>query len=135
MTILGLFFLIIIFSTYYKWTEKEVNLLMHRSTNNKQFQVKYTDIPFWRYYKNVIFTNFCFIKHVYFERLKWSMKLLTDLGGPSIAPWFCLRLQLCGPRFESQAYTLHFFNLYYRNCSWNKKRTKINEIETHFCPY
>ena len=27
----------------------------------------------------------------------------------TIAPWFCLRLPSWGPRFESQAHHLHFF--------------------------
>ena len=27
----------------------------------------------------------------------------------AIAPWFCLRLPSCGPRFESQAHNLSFF--------------------------
>ena len=29
--------------------------------------------------------------------------------GAAIAPWFCLRLQSCGPRFKSQAHHLRFF--------------------------
>ena len=27
----------------------------------------------------------------------------------TIAPWCCLRLPSCGPRFKSQAHHLHFF--------------------------
>ena len=42
-----------------------------------------------------------------------------------IAPWFRLHLPTCGRWFESQAYHLSFFNLYYWN--GNEKRTKINK--------
>ena len=49
-----------------------------------------------------------------------------------IAPWFCLCLPSCGPRFESQAHHLCFFNLYW-NC--NEKRTKINKKEAWIVPF
>ena len=45
----------------------------------------------------------------------------------AIAPWFHLQLPFCGLRFESQAQHLRFFNLYFWNCYWNKKRMKINK--------
>ena len=50
----------------------------------------------------------------------------------AIAPWFRLRLPSCCPGFESQAYHLCFFNLYW-NC--NEKRTEIKQKEAGIGPF
>ena len=49
----------------------------------------------------------------------------NDAWLANIAPWFCLPLPSCGPRFKSQAHHLSFFQFYYWNC--NEKITKINK--------
>ena len=65
------------------------------------------------------------------------MAKLTYLA--NIAPWFCLRLPSCGPRFESQAQHLRFFQfvlncvVWKRNC--NEIRTKLNKKETGIGPF
>ena len=40
-----------------------------------------------------------------------TQQTFSILGVAAIAPWFCLRLPSCGPRFESQAHHLRFFSI------------------------
>ena len=44
----------------------------------------------------------------------------------AIAPWFHLRLQSCGPTFESQAHHLHFFQFVLK-LEWEKNENKQKE--------
>ena len=52
------------------------------------------------------------------------------VGADAIASWFSLRLPSCSPGFEHHLWFFQFkllkLKLY---CCWNKKRTKIKEIE------
>ena len=59
----------------------------------------------------------------------------------AIAPWFRLRLQSCGPGFESQAHHLHFFQfvllkLYRENNENRQKEAGIgplkNQLDRHY---
>ena len=58
---------------------------------------------------------------------------------PAIAPWFRLRLPSCGPRFESRAHHLCFFQFvllpFELNCERNKNKQKeagIGLLKTSF---
>ena len=55
----------------------------------------------------------CFIFKVFLPEINLDRALSNNIifRGAAIAPWFHLRLPSCGPRFESQAHHLRFFQI------------------------
>ena len=61
-------------------------------------------------------------------KTKFCAILLWYIRAAVIAPWFCLCLPSCGPRFESQAHLLCFFQFILLQLKLYYIGTKINGL-------